>query len=244
MIPDERQIKSVIGAIEFMEKNLRENLLIGDVAAEANYSLFHFSRLFNKTTMFTPYDYLMRRRLSESALLLLKGKHKVINVAFEFGFNSPENFSRAFRKMFRMTPTEIMEAGNIDSWRLFPPLTLDYLYHIHSLSSSPPVIKYPYEIKGKKEYFRYELSREQELLAIFPDKERKRESAPPGEKIVSILQRGAELNLNNTLKFLLCFCSVKMGFEASDHYYIRTEKKGKKKDAEKKYLISAPVKIR
>ncbi len=244
MIPDERQVKSVIGAIEFMEKNLRENLLIGDVAAKVNYSLFHFSRLFNKTTMFTPYDYLMRRRLSESALLLLGGKHKVINVAFEFGFNSPENFSRAFRKMFRMSPTEIMEAGYIDAWKLFPPVTLDYLYHIHSLSSSRPVIKDPSEIKGEKEYFRYKLSRDQELLAIFPDKERKRESAPPGEKIVSILQRGAELNLNKTLKFLLCFCSVKMGFEASDNYFIRTPAGRKNMDAEKFFLISAPVKIR
>jgi AraC-like DNA-binding protein len=54
-------------AIDFIEAHLRADVTVGDVAAAVSYSVYHFCRTFNQVTHYTPYDYLMRRRLAEAA---------------------------------------------------------------------------------------------------------------------------------------------------------------------------------
>jgi AraC family transcriptional regulator len=72
----------------------------------AGYSLFHFIRVFNAVTRHSPFDYLMRRRVSESAVFLHTYPDvRIIDVAVEYGFGSHEAFTRAFRRMFGLTPS-------------------------------------------------------------------------------------------------------------------------------------------
>lgn len=104
-------------ALAFIEDRLQADITVADMAAEAGYSLFHFSRVFADTTGSTPYDYLMRRRVPEAAGALLGSEYRVIDVAFEYRFGSPETFCRAFRRVFECTPTEYRARGTTDSER-------------------------------------------------------------------------------------------------------------------------------
>ena len=101
------QIESIYQAIQFIESSLENNLSVADIADEVSYSLFHFCRVFNKVAQHTPYDYLMRRRLSESAKALVESDRKIIDIAFQYQFNSHEGFSRAFssRRCLPCSPT-------------------------------------------------------------------------------------------------------------------------------------------
>lgn len=133
------QIESIFRAVEFIEGNLKEEIAVADVANAVCYSLYHFCRVFNTVVHHSPYDFLMRRRLSESALELIETDRRIIEIAFDYRFNSPETFSRAFKRMFGVQPNQWRKGEKGDSRFLLPRLSLDYLEHINQGKYLEPV---------------------------------------------------------------------------------------------------------
>lgn len=132
-------IQIIYEIIEYIEGNLKNPLTVGKVADKAGYSLFYFTRLFNSIVKHSPYDYIIRRRLSEAAVDLANTKKKIIDIALDYQFNNPETFSRAFYKMFEILPKKIKN-NNIDNLILKTKDTLDYLNHINSFDHFIPEI--------------------------------------------------------------------------------------------------------
>ncbi|MFP4343440.1 MAG: helix-turn-helix domain-containing protein [Anaerolineales bacterium] len=120
----------ILRALDFVERHLRTEVALEAIAGAAGYSVYHFCRLFNAATHHTPYDYLMRRRLSEAAQEVLGSDRPLIEIAFNHQFNSPETFSRAFKRMFDLQPSQARREGRLDRRRLLPPLDEAYLYHL------------------------------------------------------------------------------------------------------------------
>lgn len=137
-------------AIDYVEENLQEPVTVAGMAEAVGYSLYYFCRIFNQATHHTPYDYLMRRRLSEAARDLLQADQKIIDVAFEYQFSGPETFSRAFKRMFDTQPSQMRKAGYIDSHWLMPRLTLAYLEHIQGgMTTNPELVEQePMQLAG------------------------------------------------------------------------------------------------
>jgi AraC family transcriptional regulator len=127
-------------AIDYVEAHLQEDISVADMAAAVSYSLFHFSRMFNQATHQTPYDYLIRRRLTESAHALVQTDAKIIDVAFDYQFNSPETFSRAFKRLFGIQPRQWRGQAFSDPCRLVPRLTPAHLRHIAKGHYLKPVL--------------------------------------------------------------------------------------------------------
>jgi AraC family transcriptional regulator len=132
------QIRAITAALEFIDGHLQEPITVADIAAAAGYSLYHFIRTFNQTVQHTPYDYLMRRRLSEAARSLLQSKRRVIDIAFDFQFSNHETFTRAFGRVFGMSPTHWREAGLADPRLLLPGFDRDYLDYLNTPDFVPP----------------------------------------------------------------------------------------------------------
>jgi len=103
----------VFEATKIIESHLKESLSIKDLSEKIGYSLFHFIRLFNGVVGCTPGEYLGARRLCRAAQDLLAGEQKVIDIAFDYQFSSPEAFSRAFKKHSGFTPTQFRKSGNL-----------------------------------------------------------------------------------------------------------------------------------
>lgn len=114
-------------AVTFIEDHLQENIKVADMADAINFSLFHFCRTFNKIVHHTPYDYLIRRRLSESARLLLATDLRITDIAFTFQFNSLETYSRAFKRLFHQLPSDWRRGSARHAYRIMPRLTLAHL---------------------------------------------------------------------------------------------------------------------
>ena len=144
------QLDSMYAAVEFIEANLRQPIRMADIAESVAYSLYHFCRTFNATIRHTPYDYLMRRRLTESARQLVETDRKIIEIACDYGFNNPETYSRAFRRMFEMQPSQWRKRGLIEVRRLMPRLSLAYLEHINRGNYLKPVLveKEAFQVAG------------------------------------------------------------------------------------------------
>ena len=130
----------ILRAIELIEEHLRDEINVAEMADAAGYSLFHFIRTFDQIVFHTPYDYLMRRRLSEAANNLVSSNCRVVDIAMDYGFSNHETFSRAFKRMFHMQPTQWRERGVIARRSLMPPISLAYLEHIHQPGIQRPEV--------------------------------------------------------------------------------------------------------
>jgi AraC family transcriptional regulator len=138
-------ITVMVRALDFIEAHLREPVGVADMAAAVSYSLYHFCRTFKAATHFTPYDYLMRRRIAEAAQEVLESERKLIDIAFDYQFNNPETFSRAFKRMMGMQPTQWRKQGAVDRLvgyrQVMPRLTGEHLAHLQRNMPWHPTIE-------------------------------------------------------------------------------------------------------
>ena len=116
--------ESILRSIRYIEANLGESIPVSDVAREAGYSLYHFIRLFSAITGFTPKDYILHRKLTEAAKLIASTDRRIIDIAFEFEFQTHESFTRAFRRFFGENPAEYRRSGGDGKLFLEPLLSL------------------------------------------------------------------------------------------------------------------------
>jgi AraC family transcriptional regulator len=134
------QAAPIFQAIEFIESHLQEDINVAQIADAAGYSLFHFMRKFNQMVHHTPYDYLMRRRLTEAAEQLIHGNRRIIDIAQDYCFNDQETFSRVFRKMFQITPSQCRKDKGVSLQYLLRTRTLKELKFINSDHFAMPMV--------------------------------------------------------------------------------------------------------
>ncbi len=112
-----------INAVQRMQdcinNNINSPVTLSDLAKAAGYSQWHSARMFKELTGKSPYEYLRVLRLSKAALCLRNKQMKIIDVAFDFVFDSHEGFTRAFTKQFGMPPKRYSE--NPKPIQLFMP---------------------------------------------------------------------------------------------------------------------------
>jgi AraC family transcriptional regulator len=82
-----------------------------ELAREARLSPYHFLRVFECVTGLTPHQYVLRARLREATLRLVKTRRKVLDVALECGFGDVSNFNRAFKREFGLSPTRLWSSS-------------------------------------------------------------------------------------------------------------------------------------
>lgn len=113
-----RWVESIQKAIDYIEANLiNTNLTTYDIAKAANSSIFHFQRTFFILTDHTVSNYIRRRRLTLAAQDLINTDKKVIDLALKYGYETPEAFTKAFRKQHGVSPTEARKRiGTLQSY--------------------------------------------------------------------------------------------------------------------------------
>lgn len=78
--------------IDYIEKNLNEDLTLDKIADDLNYSKFYIARIFSEITGTTIYKYIQGRRLTLAALKLVETKKPIIEIAYEAKYNSQQAF--------------------------------------------------------------------------------------------------------------------------------------------------------
>ena len=92
--------------VSYMEEHLLEEITYDEIAAQIYVSNFHFHRTFALMTGMSASTYIRNRRLTLAAHDLAEGRQKVIDVAFKYGYESPESFTKAFRKFHGIAPSK------------------------------------------------------------------------------------------------------------------------------------------
>jgi len=97
--------KNLEHVIDYCEVNLSHEISLEELADKAGYSVFYFCRLFQAVTGCTPMEYMRKRRLSQAAMELSDTNAYIRDIGYKWGFNSHENFVRAFKKQFGVSPS-------------------------------------------------------------------------------------------------------------------------------------------
>ena len=85
------------------------DISIEKISEAMGVSRVHLYRKVKELSGFSPVDYLRNFRLGKAANLLAERRHSISEVAYQTGFSSPAYFSKCFKEVFGMTPTEFVD---------------------------------------------------------------------------------------------------------------------------------------
>ncbi len=95
------------GAISYMENNLLELQSVEEVAGAVHISTMYLQKGFQIMTGYTIGEYIRNRRLYNAALEIADSGKKIIEIAYKYGYETPESFTKAFIRFHDATPSEV-----------------------------------------------------------------------------------------------------------------------------------------
>lgn len=110
--------KPICRAMNFIAQNLDRDLSLEEIAGAAAFSPFHFHRIFKAAVGETVGGFTRRLRLETAANRLIAYPDRdITTIALDCGFSSSQNFAKAFKGLFRLTPTNFRKSkiGNRQS---------------------------------------------------------------------------------------------------------------------------------
>lgn len=115
-------VQTISKAIDYIENHLTEEISMEDISREVHISPFYFQKGFNLLCGVTVSKYIRLRRLTLAAGELISGDSKVIDIAFKYGYDSPDSFTKAFTRFHGITPA--MAQKSSVTLKSFAPLKI------------------------------------------------------------------------------------------------------------------------
>jgi len=98
--------QKMLRVLSHIQEELNSELSLEELANVASMSRYHFHRVFRAATGESLQEHIKRLKLERAAQLIRQSDRKIVGIALESGFNSHEGFSRAFRKHFKVSPSD------------------------------------------------------------------------------------------------------------------------------------------
>ncbi|MBQ3591189.1 MAG: helix-turn-helix transcriptional regulator, partial [Clostridia bacterium] len=105
-IPDGQQTQRLYTSLSFLHEHYSQPLSISALAAMETLSVSRYRMLFHEIFGISPITYLTRLRMRQALTLLLQTNLPISHISSSVGYEDPLYFSRAFRRMFGLSPTD------------------------------------------------------------------------------------------------------------------------------------------
>jgi AraC family transcriptional regulator len=92
---------------DYVGDNLHRNLTLSEMAGVEHLSTYHFSRMFKRSTGFSPYRYVIQRRVERAEELLSGTDLTVAEVAHAVGFSHQSHLAYHTRRLLGVSPTSL-----------------------------------------------------------------------------------------------------------------------------------------
>lgn len=93
-------------AIKYIDEHLSDPLSVQQIAEHFAFSPYYFHRLFTSIVGESMSAYIRDRRIAYACRMLNETDRKILDIALDHGFDSAQSFSRTFRSVTGMSPTE------------------------------------------------------------------------------------------------------------------------------------------
>ena len=137
-------------AIDYIEKHLTDDISVQDVADQVYFSPFFLQKGFSLLTGYGIGEYIRNRRLYQAAVDLKHTDEKVIDVAFRYGYETPESFTKAFSRFHGATPSQVRGGAAINT---FLPLTIKLSIHGGNQMDCKITPMFPFKVIGFQKEF-------------------------------------------------------------------------------------------
>jgi AraC family transcriptional regulator len=107
--------KAISHCLEYIHRNLDQNISVNDLAASVNYSVYYFIRLFSREVGMTPYEYIKSIRMEMARFYLRTSEVTIGEIAQKCGYTTIGNFSAAFREEMLETPSEFRAKNRLST---------------------------------------------------------------------------------------------------------------------------------
>ena len=115
-------LTGIRSAIDFIEKNLENDISVQDVADKVFISPIFLQRGFSLITGYSIAEYIRNRRLYQAALDLVNTEDLVIVIAYRYCYETPESFTKAFSRFHGVTPSQVR---NSTPFKPFLPIKIN-----------------------------------------------------------------------------------------------------------------------
>ena len=177
-------IEQLNKAINYIEEHLEGGFEIEKVAEIACCSAFHFQRMFSYIADIPLSEYIRRRKMTCAAFELQSHNVKIIDIAMKYGYDSPTAFTRAFRSVHGIAPSETRTAGA--QLKAFPPISFKLTVKGEAEMNYRIVKKEAFRIVGVKKHFRINIEENFAEVPLFWQKTTEGGQIP---EIVSLLDK-------------------------------------------------------
>lgn len=100
-------------SIDYIEKNLKSEISAQELAEQANFSIFHYYRLFQMAVGIPVMQYITRRKLLHAIYEISCGR-KIIEAALDYGFDTYAGFYKAFKREFGYSPKQFLKNNKLN----------------------------------------------------------------------------------------------------------------------------------
>ena len=131
----------VQSALDYVKRNLSEEISLKALAENSCCSLHHFHRIFRESTGLSLKDYIRCERLNHAVYDLMMSDRSVSEISLDLQYSSPEPFTRFFKKKFGMGPNEFR--NTMSSMDLFEGVHLNgnfFSNHLDEQIRNPRVV--------------------------------------------------------------------------------------------------------
>ncbi|GIN59764.1 hypothetical protein J8TS2_40830 [Lederbergia ruris] len=98
--------------LNFINKHYKDDISVDQIAELVNLNPSYLSRIFKQNVGITIVEYLTRRRLTESKILLTNSNYTIREIAAQIGYNNVNSYIRFFKKYEGITPGEYRKIDN------------------------------------------------------------------------------------------------------------------------------------
>lgn len=100
--------QSLARVLEYIDANLAQPVSLEELAGVAHTSIFHFSRLFKKSTGRSPHQFLVHKRIEKAQSLLTTNSHlSLAEIALACGFYDQSHMNHHFRRHLGQSPAAL-----------------------------------------------------------------------------------------------------------------------------------------
>lgn len=144
--------------LAYIDANLDDDLSLARLSKVARASKFHFHHRFSAQFGLALHRYVTLGRLRRAAFqLAFRPRLRIIDIGFASGYQSPEAFARAFKKVVGRTPSEFRDGPDWPAWRALDQKVAELRAHVGSTAEArvvriehvPPIRVAALELRGQ-----------------------------------------------------------------------------------------------
>lgn len=116
----------------WIDRNIEENISLSQLSNYSGYSPYYLSKKFHELEGISLKEYILISKIQHSAIQLNETNDRIIDIALSHGYSSQEAFTRAFMKVYGITPWSYRKLQK-------PSPTAEKCRLLHSVGFTKPI---------------------------------------------------------------------------------------------------------